>query len=101
MSIQKIYNPLINLIRRRGMAIYYFTGAMTMIPVGFAVFLWGMDKGNYSNKVAGAILIVLAVILWIVSLRKAETERKQEKTDRDKNHKELIDAINNVNKKPS
>ena len=98
MSIQKMYNPLIKFIRRKGMAIYYFTGAMTMIPVGFAVFLWGMDKGNYSNKVAGAILIVLAVILWIVSLRKAETERKDEKKERDAKHQELLETIRGIKK---
>ena len=98
MSIQKMYNPLINFGRRKGMAIYYFTGAMTMIPVGFAIFLWGMDKSNYANKVAGSILIVLAVILWLVSLRKAETERKEEKKERDAKHQELLEALRNTKK---
>jgi multisubunit Na+/H+ antiporter MnhG subunit len=74
---------------------------MTMIPVGFAIFLWGLSDKSTSNKIFGAIFIVLAIILWAISLARAEVERKQEKEDRDKKHKELIDAINNVNKKPS
>jgi hypothetical protein len=95
---KKLYDTLNKFVRRRNMAIYYFTGAMTMIPVGFALFLWGISSKTGFNKIFGAILIALAVILWIVSLIRAESERKQEREDRARDHRELIEAIGKINK---
>ena len=78
------------------MAIYYFSGAMTMIPVGFAIFLWGLDSANNTNIWGGAILIGLSVLLWIASLRKATTERKEEKEERERQVKSIIDALDRI-----
>ncbi len=91
-----LYNTLNRWVRRKNMAIYYFTGAMTMIPVGFAIFLWGMDKNNNTNLYGGAILILLSIVLWIVSLRKATTERREEKKERDNQLQVIIDALNRI-----
>ena len=60
------------------MAMVYLTITMTMIPLGFVIFIWGLDKGNNTNTFAGAIIIALAIVMWIGSMQIAKREHNEE-----------------------
>ncbi len=76
------------------MAIAYLTVAMTMIPLGFYLLIQGADKEEYFIRNAGVIIIIIAIILWCVSLRHAKKEHKDEMDKRDEQLKSILNSIN-------
>ena len=73
-----VYNPLNKIVRRIDKEMAYLTVSMTMIAVGFILFTWGIDRTDELARNAGAMIIGLAIIMWVGGLRIATREQKKQ-----------------------
>ena|ERR1035437_4400209 len=81
-----IYNSPITLIRRikKNMGVFYLTVSMTMIPLGFVMLIYGLDKSDKFWLIAGGGVITIAVLMWYRATSMAKKEQKEENDRRDR-----------------
>jgi len=56
----------------------YLTVAMMALPTGIVIYIWGSTNNSTKNMVAGGLIVVLAVVMWFLSVRTALKEQKDD-----------------------
>ena len=76
-----VYNTLKRKFRGIDMATGWLTVSMTALVLGFGILTWNKD-GAEIWKIFGAIIIGIAIIMWIWSLQMLKDEQKDQKKER-------------------
>src|ERR1035437_5725448 len=97
-----IYNSPITLIRRikKNMGVFYLTVSMTMIPLGFVMLIYGLDKSDKFWLIAGGGVITIAVLMWYRATSMAKKKKKKKKKKKEENDRRdrIITLLEKISK---
>ena len=77
--VSYVYNALSKWARRIDTEMVYLTISMTGLAIGFVLFTWGIGREDNIAIFGGAGIIVIAIVMWFLALRKAEIEQREQR----------------------
>ena len=66
------------------MAVIQITVAMAIIPLGFYLFVWGVDRQDMFIQLLAAVTLVIGMSSWYASLRNIKKEQEKDRGEREK-----------------